>query len=307
MILKPTQTKGKRTKQKQIHTLPRNITSAPSKSSRTSSTSGRNYKVDLPKVEAKDIKPRVLKTNVYNQTVQILTGNVVTLPSLLKAAENYKHLVLEEVRIAKLELNSLAMSDVVLDPCDDNGVLCVDKKVFRTGSRKQHCHFSIDIPGIAENRPSVLADDTVVIEPMGTNLGHRGRVKSVSSTRAHVVFNMTKNIAMELMQRSSIRVHFEMNTYTYRAMLCALSRKDFATIMTAIAPTSVPRMVLGGTDVIPDHMFFNENISNNETQSLAVRYIATKLQPGPPFLLFGPSGKCFKFTSCTVLTSTDPS
>lgn len=149
-----------------------------------------------------------------------------------------------------------------------------------------HLHF-LDVPGLAEKRPSVLVGDRILVQKHGSIHGHwfEGGVHVVRKEEVGLRFHSTFR-ATSLAERFTVR--FKLNRYPLRRQHLAMD--------TAFTEDRVlfplPRHVLtrSPTPASTRLRIFNPLIATNAPQLQAVLSIVKRAPGSPPFVIFGPPG-----------------
>ena len=143
----------------------------------------------------------------------------------------------------------------------------------------------IDVPGLAENRPSVLKGDQIC-----TILGDRlynGVVHAVQQSSIHVGFH--KSLLNQFINGMKLNIRFSVNPYPWKVMYRAL-------LLLSDSPDGLQRIhpVQDRDPLAPAQMnclsFFNRKIESNTEQQTAVIQILNGGMKGIPYIIFGPPG-----------------
>jgi hypothetical protein len=144
--------------------------------------------------------------------------------------------------------------------------------------------FRLDVPGLAEKRPSLLRNDKVELELDGRQ--HRGKIWFVNLD--HVLLSLHRSVRKQNLRCA--RVHFVFSRTPFRLMHRALEDAlPFVSPPPPLEPSSSP--VTNGV---------NPLFKPNTEQS---RVIDAILQGSPtPILVWGPPGEHSSFSYCLDLT-----
>lgn len=146
----------------------------------------------------------------------------------------------------------------------------------------------MEVPGLAEKRPSVIVSDGILVRPHGETSSRwfRGIVHTVQLLQVGLKFHPSFHSIMGL----KYDVQFELNRLTYRRMHQALdspfreARVLFPTLI------DISKNKLGKpTDIqMEEYTPFDRLVGQNPPQWLAATAVAL-LKPGSlPFVVFGP-------------------
>ncbi|KAH7924376.1 P-loop containing nucleoside triphosphate hydrolase protein [Leucogyrophana mollusca] len=148
-------------------------------------------------------------------------------------------------------------------------------------------YYYVDVPGLAEKRPSVLVGDRILVQKCGAAEGrwYEGGVHVVHKTEVGLRFHASFMSGWSSQQRYTVR--FKLNRIPVQRQHQALD--------TAFAPRRVlfpsrSDMLLGQSLLAVSIKPFNGLIATNAPQLLAVTSIMRQQPGSPPFVVFGPPG-----------------
>ncbi|KAG8853053.1 hypothetical protein FRB96_008431 [Tulasnella sp. 330] len=205
------------------------------------------------------------------------------LPSLLQPTTYAKHwkmlLWLDEIQATK-DLQTYDM----------------DNQSFPEIYNKYHyCTFTLEVPGLAEKRPSVIVGDKIIVRPVGrvsNNIGDgkwfEGYVHKVEKTRVALVFHPS----FRAIRGQRFDVRFRLSRLPLRRMHQALETNCLEPRLLFPNPSIVETLRMRRPTVMETRVIqpFDKKIAENAPQWLAVCSIAN-LRPGAvPFVVFGPPG-----------------
>ncbi|KAJ8087594.1 hypothetical protein PM082_006427 [Marasmius tenuissimus] len=163
-----------------------------------------------------------------------------------------------------------------------------DMRYYDIPSAKLRGHnqsYYLEVPGLAEKRPSVLVGDKILVQPHGSPEGrwYEGGVHSVRMEEVGMKFH--RNFVAKPTDRFSVR--FKLNRISLRRQHKALDstfveervlfpEPEHLSLNTA--PQGLPRQT------------FNTAIATNPNQLQAVTSIVHAPAGSPPFVIFGPPG-----------------
>ncbi|XP_077581896.1 putative helicase mov-10-B.1 [Stigmatopora nigra] len=145
----------------------------------------------------------------------------------------------------------------------------------------------LEIPGLSENKPSVLRGDKLLVYPQGeTKQKYCGCVHKIERNSVKLGFSSTLlNIFLDGMK---FVVEFTLNRLILRVEHRAV---DFATEFELEKVLLPPASLASKTaSNIPRLSFFNRQLANNPEQVKAVCHIVAGTSKPAPYLLFGPPG-----------------
>ncbi|CAB3371372.1 Hypothetical predicted protein [Cloeon dipterum] len=143
--------------------------------------------------------------------------------------------------------------------------------------------FYLEVPGLAENRPSVLPGDAIYIT---TEAGiFKGFVKRVKQTELR--FTMGTSFVNNFYPDMLVAVHFSFNRSCLRVQHRAIELMDKSpTMMNTLYPNSFGKH----KTEIKIKTWYNPRIKDNPMQLQAVQNIVNGSSMPAPYLLFGPPG-----------------
>uniref|UniRef100_A0A3B3C825 RNA helicase n=1 Tax=Oryzias melastigma TaxID=30732 RepID=A0A3B3C825_ORYME len=139
----------------------------------------------------------------------------------------------------------------------------------------------LEVPGVSENRPSVLRGDALLVYPQGeTGVKYRGYVHGV------LLDSVKLGFASDLLQGIKFNVEFVISRLIlrlqHRAAELALTHQLGSVLFPDALPCSCPE---------PDlPQLFDRKLEKNPEQYRAVQQIVTGSSRPAPYLVFGPPG-----------------
>ncbi|KAJ7034547.1 P-loop containing nucleoside triphosphate hydrolase protein [Mycena alexandri] len=225
------------------------------------------YVVPLPKAPIPDGLASALSTG----TTKSIVANVrrLYLPAVLDSTSyprHFKHLLwIEEFRMERdLEHYDIARAKL---------------------TSNTYYHF-LDVPGLAEKRPSVLVGDRILVQKHGSTVGHwyEGGVHVVRKEEVGLKFNSSfRAKAADL-----FNVRFKLNRYPLRRQHLALDTVFTEDRVLFPLPLHVPNVPYPRPNRILK--VFNPLIATNAPQLQAVTSILKRPPGSVPFVIFGPPG-----------------
>ncbi|KIY47323.1 RNA helicase [Fistulina hepatica ATCC 64428] len=151
--------------------------------------------------------------------------------------------------------------------------------------KKSGKHYSLNVPGLAEKRPSVLKGDTLLVRrvdgPPGTWFS--GRVNDIRETTVELSFHSS----LQWTQSQRYVVRFKPNRTPWRRQHQALDRPFDEERATFPRTVDVPLSAPGADHRLP---LKNALVRDNERQLQAVTSILRLPKGSLPFIIFGPPG-----------------
>lgn len=151
--------------------------------------------------------------------------------------------------------------------------------------------FHLEVPGLMENRPSLLKGDTLYVRLSNCKkseiIEYVGRVLQVKLNTVTLGFpNYVKKIFLNGIK---VDVRFSFNRSSLKHMHRALKFFDTIDIKPLLFPT-VETAATCKLRNVKNFIFFNKNIEKNHEQATAVKQIVLGSSRLAPYLLFGPPG-----------------
>ncbi|XP_028266397.1 putative helicase mov-10-B.1 [Parambassis ranga] len=159
----------------------------------------------------------------------------------------------------------------------DNAVMTKDKS-----NKKLHI---LELPGVSENRPSVLRGDEILVYPQkDKSVKYRGYVHSVLLDHVKLGFSSQ----FPFIEGMKFNVEFTINRLTlrlqHRAAEFAATHNLENVLFPAAPPSNFQQLEL------PKLRLFDSKLENNPEQFRAVQNIVTGSSKPAPYLVFGPPG-----------------
>ncbi|XP_069686135.1 putative helicase mov-10-B.1 isoform X2 [Periplaneta americana] len=144
---------------------------------------------------------------------------------------------------------------------------------------------SLQVPGLSENRPSVLRGDSVYVMIQGNDsVKYEGKVHEVRESDVRLGFH--KSFRDKFLPKMKLHVEYSFNRWPLRVQHRALEMMRNHSVSHALFPkqhVATPRNVTITT-------WFNKKIRENPQQQQAVRNIVSGTSYPAPYLIFGPPG-----------------
>ncbi|XP_034452521.1 putative helicase mov-10-B.2 isoform X2 [Hippoglossus hippoglossus] len=143
----------------------------------------------------------------------------------------------------------------------------------------------LDVPGVSENRPSVLRGDQLLVCPKGeSGVKYRGYVHSVELNKVKLGFS--SDLLNRFFEGMRFSVEFTLNRTSLRVQHRAAelaAEHSLEELLFPAAPTQQQTE-------LPDLSLFDRNLEKNPEQLRAVQHIVAGSSKPAPYLVFGPPG-----------------
>ncbi|XP_063831408.1 putative helicase mov-10-B.1 [Ostrinia nubilalis] len=177
----------------------------------------------------------------------------------------FRHLLWWEEIISKINLRKYNMSSVKL--------------------QKEHKGYYLQVPGLAEKRPSLLRGDRVFITPKECDYTFESTIKDMDDDRV-LLGDFDENFSNYYSETCEFDVRFLMSRTPMERMHEAISG-IFTSKQTCRAfPVPIKKKVA----VYPIYKFYNKLIRDNPEQRSAVEHIVSGTSGKAPYIVFGPPG-----------------
>ena len=143
--------------------------------------------------------------------------------------------------------------------------------------------FSLTVPGLEENRPSVMKGDKILVKLPSDSRDYEGFVHEIQEQRVMISFG--PQFQSNFVRNMRFDVRFTLSRFPLRNMHRAV----------CLAGSSVGRLFpdqaqLSPHFTLPEVRCFNRNIEGNPQQLSAVKHILASSSGSCPYLVFGPPG-----------------
>uniref|UniRef100_A0A673J831 RNA helicase n=1 Tax=Sinocyclocheilus rhinocerous TaxID=307959 RepID=A0A673J831_9TELE len=146
----------------------------------------------------------------------------------------------------------------------------------------------LKVPGVAENRPSVLRGDTLNVclsedrnQPITV---YQGYVHRVELDRVKLGFS--KKLLQKFVSNMKFDVEFNINRFPIRLQHRAVELAGQHGLGDVLFPSDKGT----GHTALPHFSMFNKDLENNPEQKAAVQHILSGTSKPAPYLIFGPPG-----------------
>ncbi|KAG7298079.1 hypothetical protein JYU34_018849 [Plutella xylostella] len=146
--------------------------------------------------------------------------------------------------------------------------------------------YLLNVPGLAEKRPSLMLGDTVFVKPHGNDeVMFEGAIVKIESNVAHLG-GLNHTFLQHYRPDARFDVRFFMSRVPLERMHAAVTALAQARQLPRVFPAENPRV----PPVTPIVEFFNPLIATNVEQRQAVEHIVAGTSGTAPYLLHGPPG-----------------
>lgn len=145
---------------------------------------------------------------------------------------------------------------------------------------------SLNVPGLAEDRPSLIKGDNLVVFEADAMLAYKGYIHHVEATTLQIGFHCNF-VCHEYHENKRYNVTFGFNRHTLRTEHQAVELVKEHRVERFFFPTTIPQNP--PISKIP-FCWFESKIQTNEEQQQAVKHIVAETSAPYPYLLFGPPG-----------------
>ncbi|XP_023327482.1 putative helicase MOV-10 isoform X3 [Eurytemora carolleeae] len=138
----------------------------------------------------------------------------------------------------------------------------------------------LKVPGLSENRPSVLKGDQVFLKPKGSRKQYVGNVCHVGENEVKLL------VSSGLVNGMKVDVRFSLNRFCLRTMHRAVEIAAKDGLLSSLFPTDIKEVQVPSTSITP----YNRNIETNLPQLQAVKSIVAGTAGHLPYIIYGPPG-----------------
>ncbi|KAL0819791.1 hypothetical protein ABMA28_007830 [Loxostege sticticalis] len=177
----------------------------------------------------------------------------------------FRHLLWWEEIIAKINLRKYNMSSVKL--------------------QKEKKGYYLQVPGLAEKRPSLLRGDRVYIRPKECDYTFESMIKDMDDDRV-LLGDLDENFSNYYSETCEFDIRFLMSRVPLERMHEAISRLFTSKQTCRAFPVAVKKQI----PCHPIHKFYNKLIRDNPEQRSAVEHIVSGTSGKAPYIVFGPPG-----------------
>ncbi|CAK1583468.1 unnamed protein product [Parnassius mnemosyne] len=187
-------------------------------------------------------------------------------PTKMNYMAYFHHLLWWEEIIAKMNLRKYNMSNVMIE--------------------KRNDAYYLEVPGLAEKRPSLLRGDRVYVKPLeNTKIIFESTVKDIEDSHIQLE-NFDETFHMYYHAEALFDVRFICSCVPAERMHEAVNRIFISKQESRVFPVAPKRKV----NVKPINKFYNPLIVDNEEQRSAVEHIVAASSAKAPYIVFGPPG-----------------
>ena len=146
--------------------------------------------------------------------------------------------------------------------------------------------FELTVPGLEENRPSVMKGDKICVK-LG-KVTYEGHVNQIKEDRVELLFH--EKFIKQWMRGMKLDVRFTISRFPVRNMHRAVEIASEPTL--PLLPLLFPKedQLVPSSAALPSIRCKNRKIEENAEQLLAVQHIVAGSSGSAPYLVFGPPG-----------------
>lgn len=222
-------------------------------------------------------------TQVERLDLSILMSSVekpVEIGSYVKRFQNLMHF--EEIQM-EYDIRKYDMEAVPMNVCPDNRRL-----------------LTLVVPGLAENRPSVLKGDKLYVRVNNNGqLGDKEFQGYVHEVRLlEVILGFDDSLVQRFVQNMKFNVRFEFNRLPVKLQhrACELAIEEGLEHKILFPDSSTICTEKTSYQVDGQFRYFRKEIETNEKQQIAVKHITLGTSRPSPYIVFGPPGTGKTFT-----------
>lgn len=156
-------------------------------------------------------------------------------------------------------------------------------RVSRQQYSKADC-VELEVPGLAENRPSVLRGDNVFVKLPGQRAVYEGCVHQVLERSIYLAFN--PEFMRTFVDRMKVNVEFTFSRYPLRVCHRAITLTQSLSLRNLTFPRNTASSAASIQNILP----FNRKLESNAEQMEAVHNIVAGTSKPAPYIVFGPPG-----------------
>lgn len=228
------------------------------------------YNTDLYNIAVKNFNPKKVAPHHQKKTKQI--------KEMLKDGLNANNYVkwfqtllwLEEMQM-EIDIGFYNMPEAPL------------KKVSRQQYSNADC-VELQVPGLAENRPSVLRGDNVFVKLPGQRAVYEGCVHQVLEGSIYLAFS--PEFMRSFVNNMKVSVEFTFSRYPLRVCHRAITLTQSLSLRHLTFPNNPASNTASTQNILP----FNRRLESNAEQMEAVRNIVAGTSKPAPYIVFGPPG-----------------
>ncbi|XP_050511315.1 putative helicase mov-10-B.1 isoform X2 [Diabrotica virgifera virgifera] len=152
----------------------------------------------------------------------------------------------------------------------------------------------LEVPGLAEKRPSLIVGDMVQIRAHIDHTGYTGIIRRVTDSTVEIG-NVNRELIMIIESQSEVRdiydVKFVLSRLSFERQHQGVDQVSANGLLPCIFPSHDATLRGRQTErIINDGEFLNQTIARNQEQKTAVRNILNATSVPYPYIVFGPPG-----------------
>eukprot|EP00090_Calanus_glacialis_P008453 TRINITY_DN16803_c0_g1_i1.p1 TRINITY_DN16803_c0_g1~~TRINITY_DN16803_c0_g1_i1.p1 ORF type:complete len:987 (-),score=378.79 TRINITY_DN16803_c0_g1_i1:278-3136(-) len=145
--------------------------------------------------------------------------------------------------------------------------------------------FVLEVPGLEENRPSVMKGDKIFVFSHSDNKEYEGFVHLIQEEK--VLLGFSDKLNRVFVPGMKFDVRFTVSRFPLRNMHRAVVLSKTSGILSTLFPNTV---LLADNPTLPTIMCYDRKIETNPEQFSAVKHIVGGTSGRCPYLVFGPPG-----------------
>ncbi|KAK4883503.1 hypothetical protein RN001_006822 [Aquatica leii] len=246
-------------------------------------------------------------TNWYQATVNVFSNYLYPLPKkywkLIKMGlDTYETITSEEI-IRLQELRSLIEPGYVTKDnyndffhialwCDEMGAeLMLQRYNMEQVTMKllPNNILELDVPGLAEKRPSLVNGDIVNIRLHNDHTAYKGVIRTVNNLNIWIA-GVDSELLEIISPDTELDVSFQLGRLPLERMHAGVDQCVSKGLLSYFFPDESLGSRRMTVDRIPNYEFINTNVCNNTEQRIAVENIVQTKSCVAPYIVFGPPG-----------------
>ncbi|CAG9766696.1 unnamed protein product [Ceutorhynchus assimilis] len=174
--------------------------------------------------------------------------------------------------------------------CTEIGLSCYNMENVNLAYVDGGC-LKLEVPGLAEKRPSVIKGDRIEIKVHGDHTAYQGVIFKVEDKYC-VITGLHPDIVTNIQQcpKLEMDVRFRLGRIHYERMHRGVEQVEINGFLRQLFPSDAPRKNIRQPITIGRNELFNKQIYTNQEQMTAVEKIVNNTSKGAPYIVYGPPG-----------------